>query len=92
MSLYKKNTPEVATISLPPLMPTNNDGETTNREDFTDPIQLNDSPNNNYIFFTTGVYNQKPITYKHPNTLLFLQLLYHILVQDNQIKNIVYFT
>ena len=38
-------------------MPTNNDGDTT-REDFNDPIQLNDSPNNNPIPFTTGVYNQ----------------------------------
>ena len=51
-------------------MPTNNDGETTNREDFTDPIQLNDSPDNNPMPFTTGVYSQEPITYKHPYTLL----------------------
>ena len=50
-------------------MPNNNDGETTNREDFNDPIQLNDSPNNNFIPFTTGVYNQEPISYKHPYTL-----------------------
>ena len=35
---YIKNTQEIATISLPPLMPTNNDGETTNRKDYNDPI------------------------------------------------------
>ena len=39
-------------------MPTTNDGDTNNREDFTDPIQLNDFPNNNFIPFTTSVYNQ----------------------------------
>ena len=33
MSLYK-NTPEVATVLLPPLMPNNNNGDTNNREDF----------------------------------------------------------
>ena len=71
LCLYITNTHEVATISLPPLMPTNNDGETTNREDFYDPTQLNDFLNNNPIPFTTGVYNQKPITYKHPYTLFF---------------------
>ena len=46
-----------------------NDAATSNRKDFTDVIQLNDSPNTNPIPFTTGVYNQEPITYKHPYTL-----------------------
>ena len=50
-------------------MPTNNDGDTNNRVDFTDPIQLNDSPNNNPIPLTTGVNTQEPIIYKHPYTL-----------------------
>ena len=30
---------------------------------------MNDSPNINLIPFTTGVYNQEPITYKYPYTL-----------------------
>ena len=30
---------------------------------------MNDSPNTNPIRFTIGVYNQEPITYKHPYTL-----------------------
>ena len=30
---------------------------------------MNDSPNTNPILFTTGVYSQEPITYKHPYTL-----------------------
>ena len=47
-----------------------NDEDTTNKEEFHDHIQyMNDSPNNNSIPFTTGVYNQEPITYKHPYTL-----------------------
>ena len=47
-----------------------NDGNKTNIEDFNEPIQyMNDSPNNNPMPFTTGVYNQEPITYKHPYTL-----------------------
>ena len=50
-------------------MPTTNNGDSNNREDFIDPIQLNDYPNNNPIPFTTGVYNKEPITYKHPYTL-----------------------
>ena len=50
-------------------MPTNNNGDKNNREDFTDPIQLNDSYNNNPIPFTTRVFSQEPITYKHPYTL-----------------------
>ena len=37
--LYIKNTPEVLTVSFPPLMSPTNDGNTNNREDFTDPIQ-----------------------------------------------------
>ena len=70
LCLYNKNTPEVQTVSLPPLMPTNNDGDTTNRDKFNEPIPyMNDSPNNNPMPFTTGVYNQEPITYKHPYTL-----------------------
>ena len=68
LCLYIKHTLEVATVLLPPLMPTN-DGDTNNREDITDPIQLNDSPNINFIPFTTGVYNKEPITYKQPYTL-----------------------
>ena len=48
---------------------TNNDGDTNNRENFTDPIQLKYSPNNNHIPFINGVYNQEPITYKHQYTL-----------------------
>ena len=70
MSLYK-NIPEIATISLLPLMPTNNDKETINRDKFCNPIQLNDSPTTlsdqrsciNPIPFTTGEYNLEPITY-----------------------------
>ena len=51
-------------------MPTNNDGDTTNKDEFNKPIQyVNDSPDNNLMPFTTGVYNQKPIIYKHPYTL-----------------------
>ena len=69
LCLYIKNTPDVATVLLPPLMPINHDGETTHRADYTDPIQLNNSPNNNPISFTTGVKNQDPITYKLPYTL-----------------------
>ena len=30
---------------------------------------MNDSPNNNTMPFTTGVYSQGPITYKHLYTL-----------------------
>ena len=57
------NTPEVPTVSLPSLMSlTNNDGGTTNNDDFNKTIQLNDSPNINPILFTTDVYNQEPIT------------------------------
>ena len=64
--LYIKNTPDIPTVSLPPLMSHTNDGDTNNREDFNDPIQyMNDSPNNNPIPFNTGVYSQEPITYKH---------------------------
>ena len=66
---YIINTPEIPTVSLPRLMPTNIDIESTNREDFTDPIQLNNSPNINPMPFTNGVYNKEPITYKHPCTL-----------------------
>ena len=52
------------------MSPTNNDGDTTNRDEFNEPIQcMNDSNNNNPIPFTIGVYNQKPITYKPPYTL-----------------------
>ena len=37
-----------------------NDGDTTNREEFNEPIQyINDSPNNNPIPFSTNVYNHK---------------------------------
>ena len=38
------------------MSPTNN-GNTKNKEDFIDFIQLNDSPNNNSIPLTTGVNN-----------------------------------
>ena len=71
LCLYIKNTPEVPTISLVPLMsPVNNDGDTTNRENFNEFIQyMNDSSNHNPMPFTTGVYNQNPITYNHPYTL-----------------------
>ena len=56
-------------------MPTNA-GDTNNKEEFNDPIQyMNDSPNTNPIPFTTGVYNQEPVTYKHPYTL-FLPSIY----------------
>ena len=52
-----------------------NDGDTTNIEDFNEAIQyINDSPNNNLMPFTTGVYNQELITYKHPYTL-FVHLI-----------------
>ena len=51
-------------------MPNTNDGDTNTRDEFNEPIQyMNDSPNMNQIPFTTGVYNQEPITYKHPYTL-----------------------
>ena len=60
-------------------MPINNDGETNNREDVTDPIKLNDSHNINSIPFTTGVYNQVPITYKHPYTLFVFFSNYSII-------------
>ena len=67
---YMKNTPEVTTGSVQPLMSPTNDGDKTNREEFNEHIQyMNDSPNNNFMLFTTGVYNQKLITYKHPYTL-----------------------
>ena len=70
-----------------------NDGDTTNREKFNEPIEyMNDSSNNNCNLFTTCVLSQKPITYKHPYTCLYLQLLHNILVQDMQIENIFYFT
>ena len=59
LCLYIKNTPEIPTVSLPHLMRTNNDGYTTNRDEFNKPLQyMNDSPNTNPIPFTTGVYNQ----------------------------------
>ena len=57
---------------------------TPNREEFNDPIQyMNDSPNTNPTDlqtlspfpFTTGVYNQEPVTYTHPYTL-FLPSIY----------------
>ena len=57
LCLYIKNTPEIATISLPHLMSPTYDGDKNNKDDFTDPIQLNDSPYINHIPFTTGVYN-----------------------------------
>ena len=70
LCLYIKNTPELSTVSLPPLMPTNNDGDTTNSDEFNNPIlYMNDSFNTNPIPFTTGVYYQEPIIYKHPYTL-----------------------
>ena len=56
-------------------MPTNA-GDTNNKEEFNDPIQyMNDSPNTNPIPFTTGVYNYKPVAYKHPYTL-FIPSIY----------------
>ena len=52
------------------MSPTNTDGDTTTRDEFNEPIQyINDFPNNNFISFTTYVYNQEPLTYKHPYTL-----------------------
>ena len=84
LCIYIKNTPEVPTVSLPPLMsPINNDGDTTNRKDFNEPIQyVNDYINNHPMPFTTGVYNQEPITYKHPyykfNNLCNLMILFKI--------------
>ena len=58
LCLYIKNTPEVPTVSLPPLMSPTNDGDTTNKKDFKKPIQyMNDSFNNNPMPFTIGVYN-----------------------------------
>ena len=78
LCLYVKNTPEIPKGSLQTLMPTNagNSTNTPNREEYNDQIQyMNDSPNTNPISFTTGVYNQKPVTYKHPYTL-FLPSIY----------------
>ena len=85
LCLQLQNTPElnarirdpVATISLPPFMSSTYGEDTNNREGFTAPIQLNNSTTllsnqrfiNNPIPFTTGVYNQEPITYKHLYTL-----------------------
>ena len=74
LCLYIKNTPEVPTVSLQPLMSPTNDGDTTNRNNFNDPIQLNDSPNTSPMPFTTGVYNQELITDKHPYTLFVPQI------------------
>ena len=68
MSLYKKYT-RITNSIITTFNVSHNDGDTNNKDDFTDPIQLNDSPNINHIPFTTGVYNQEPITYKHPFTL-----------------------
>ena len=36
--LYIKNTPDISTVSLPPLMSPTNDGDTNNRKFFTDSI------------------------------------------------------
>ena len=84
--VFIKNTPEVPTLSLPPLISLTNYGNTTNREDFNEPIQyMNDSPNNNPIPFTTGVYNQEPITYNIHILCSNLKLLHNIQVQDMQI-------
>ena len=48
-------------------MPTNNDGDTTIRDEFIKSIQyMNDSPNTNPIPFTTGVYTHEPTTYTLP--------------------------
>ena len=56
--LYIKNTPEVPTVLLPPLISPTNDGDTTNREDFNEPIQyLNNFPKNNPIPLITGASN-----------------------------------
>ena len=38
---------------------------------------MNDSPNNNPIPITTGVYNQDPITYEHPYTLFVFPITLH---------------
>ena len=54
MSLYKIKS-EIATVLLPPSMSLTNNGDTNNEKDFNYLIQLNDSPNNNPIPFTTGV-------------------------------------
>ena len=67
-------------------MSSTNDGDTNKRNDFTDPIQLNNSFNFNSIPVNTNVNNQEPIL------CLYHQLLHHILVLDMQIENIVYFT
>ena len=48
---------------------------TPNRKEFNDPIQyMNDSPNTNPIPFTTVVYNQEPVTYKHAYTLFLFSI------------------
>ena len=78
LCLYIKITPEVPTIPLRPLMPTNNDKDTTHVDEFHEPIQyMNDSPNNNPMTFTTGVYNHKIISYKHPYTLFLPPITPH---------------
>ena len=89
--IYIKNTPEIATVLLPPLISPTNDRDTNSRKDVTDPIQLNDSPNNP-IPFTTGVYNQEPITYKHPYTLFVPPITPSYTSSRYANKNIVYFT
>ena len=81
--LYIKHTPEVPTVSLPPLMFSINNGDTRTREDLNQFIQyVNDIPTslsdkrarNNPMPFTINVYTQKPMTYKHPYTLFVFQI------------------
>ena len=57
------------------MSPTTTDTDTTSMDDLNRPIQyMNDSSNNNFMPFITGVYNQEPVTYKHSYTL-FLPLI-----------------
>lgn len=73
--LFIKNTQKVPTISLTPSMSLSNDEDTTNSDYFNKLIQMmNNSITNNSISFTTGVYNQEPVTYTHLFTLFVIQI------------------
>ena len=70
-----------------------NDRDTFNRDDFNEPIQyINDFLNSNPMPFTTGVYNQEPISYIHPYTLYLPPITPQYTSSRYAIENIVYFT
>ena len=74
-------------------MPTNNDGEKPNIDDFNEPIQyMNDSPTliQFHVLLVLILKNQLLISIYILG--LYLQLLHNILAQDLQIENIVNFS